>query len=68
MTKRVDDDLYWQDILVWSERQAELLRRVAGGERVNDVDWDHVIEEIEDVGSSELHSVQACSGMAWFTC
>ncbi len=58
VTKRVDD-LYWQDILVWSERQAELLRRVAGGERVNDVDWDHVIEEIEDVGSSELHSVQS---------
>ncbi|HSU05491.1 MAG TPA: DUF29 domain-containing protein [Acetobacteraceae bacterium] len=57
-----DDDVYSQDILVWSERQAELLRRVARGERVNGVDWDHVIEEIEDVGSSELHSVQSLLG------
>ena len=44
------DDLYERDILAWSERQAELLRRVANGERVNDVDWPHVVEEIADVG------------------
>ncbi len=52
-------DLYWRDVLLWSEQQAELLRRVARGERVNGLDWDHVIEEIEDVGASELHSVQS---------
>ncbi len=51
------DDLYWQDILAWSQRQAELLRRLARGERVDGVDWEHVIEEIEEVGSSELNSV-----------
>jgi hypothetical protein len=51
------DDLYDRDALAWSERQATLLRRVARGERVNDVDWDHVVEEIEDVGLSELHAV-----------
>jgi Domain of unknown function DUF29 len=53
------DDLYDRDALAWSERQAALLRRVARGERVNDVDWDHVVEEIEDVGISELHAVQS---------
>src|SRR6185437_6347611 len=53
------DDLYDRDALAWSEHQAALLRRVARGERVNEVDWDHVIEEIEDVGLSELHAVES---------
>jgi hypothetical protein len=53
------DDLYDRDILNWSQHQADLLRRVARGERVNGVDWAHVVEEIEDVGLSELHSVQS---------
>jgi hypothetical protein len=51
-------ELYDDDILWWSEQQAELLRRLAAGERVNDqVDWDNVIEEIEAVGRSDLHAV-----------
>ncbi len=53
------DDLYEQDVLRWSEHQAELLRRLARGERVNGVDWSHVVEEIEDVGLSELRSVES---------
>ena len=53
------DDLYDRDVLAWSERQADLLRRLARGERVNDLDWEHVVEEIEDVGLSELHTVQS---------
>jgi hypothetical protein len=53
------DDLHDRDILAWSERQAALLRRVARGERVNDVDWDHVVEEIEDVGRSQLNDVHS---------
>jgi hypothetical protein len=53
------DDLYDRDALAWSERQAELPRRVARGERVNDVDWDHVVEQIEEVGLSELHAVES---------
>ena len=53
------DDLYERDILAWSERQAELLRRAANGERVNDVDWPHIVEEIADVGGSELNSVRS---------
>lgn len=54
---RMPDDLYDRDALAWSEHQASLLRRVARGERVNEVDWEHVIEEIEDVGLSELNAV-----------
>ena len=54
------DDLYHRDILAWSQHQADLLRRVAQGERVNDVDWQHVVEEIEDVGVSQLNAVQSC--------
>jgi hypothetical protein len=53
------DDLYDRDVLEWSIRQAERLRRIARGERVNDVDWDHVIEEIEEVGRSELRAVRS---------
>jgi hypothetical protein len=53
------DDLY-EDALAWSEQQAGLLRRLARGERVNDdVDWANVIEEIQDVGLSELHAVRS---------
>jgi hypothetical protein len=52
------DDLYERDILTWSEHQADLLRRLARGERVNDVDWPHIVEEIEDVGLSELNAVK----------
>ena len=54
------DDLYWQDTYAWSQEQARLLRRVAAGERVNDLDWEHVIEEVEDVGKSEL---RACTSL-----
>jgi len=54
------DDLYERDILVWSEKQAALLRRLARGEGLNEaVDWDHVIEEVGDVGLSELHACES---------
>jgi hypothetical protein len=50
--------LYDADILLWSEQQADLLRRLARGERVNDaVDWENLIEEVGDVGRSEFNSV-----------
>ena len=50
---------YETDALAWSEHQAALLRRLAAGERVNDLDWPNIIEEIESVGLSELHSVES---------
>ena len=53
-------DLYEDDILLWSERQADLLRRRAAGDLVNDrdLDWPNIAEEIEDVGSNRLHAVE----------
>ena len=53
------DGLHDTDILIWSETQADLLRRLASGERVNDVDWKHVVEEIADVGISQLSAVHS---------
>jgi len=54
------NQLYDDDILLWSEQQAALLRRLASGERVNDqLDWENLIEEIETVGRSELHAVES---------
>lgn len=54
------DGLYESDALAWSDQQADLLRRLAAGERVNDaVDWPNVIEEVQDVGRSELRSCQS---------
>jgi Domain of unknown function DUF29 len=52
--------LYDEDILIWSEHQADLLRRMAGGERVSDrIDWENIIEEIESAGSEQLHAVES---------
>ena len=46
-----DSDLYGDDIRLWSERQGALLRRLSAGEAVSDqVDWQRVVGEIEDVG------------------
>jgi outer membrane murein-binding lipoprotein Lpp len=43
-----DNDLYGDDIRLWSEMQSDLLRRLSAGEAVADqVDWPHVIDEIE---------------------
>ncbi len=54
------DGLYERDALAWAERQAGLLRRLAAGELVNDaVDWAHVIEEVADVGLSELRACRS---------
>ena len=54
------DGLYERDVLVWAEQQAALLRRLAAGERLNAaVDWPNVIEEVQDVGLSELRACQS---------
>jgi hypothetical protein len=52
-------DLYDTDVVIWSERQAALLRRMAAGERVNDqVDWENVAEEIEALGISDRRELR----------
>jgi hypothetical protein len=48
-----DQSLYEADILLWSEQQAELLRRRAA----NQLDWENLAEEIETVGRNELRAV-----------
>ena len=54
------DGLYERDALAWAEQQADLLRRLAAGERLNaSVDWPNVIEEVRDVGLSELRACQS---------
>ena len=49
---------YDADILLWSKRQGELLRRHAAGELVNEaeVGWPNIAEEIESVGLEQLHA------------
>jgi hypothetical protein len=51
--------LYDADFVLWSEQQADLLRRLARGERVNDVDWPNLIEEVESLGRSEARAVRS---------
>jgi len=59
------DGLYETDSLNWAERQSTLLLRLSRGERVNDaIDWPHVIEEIHDVGLSELHACESLLAQA----
>ena len=51
-------DLYDADFRRWTERQSGLLRRMGAGDRVNDqVDWNHVAEEIESLGKSDRRQV-----------
>jgi hypothetical protein len=58
-------ETYETDIVIWSEEQASLLRRLAAGERVNDqIDWENVIEEIESVGNEQVHAVSSLLAQA----
>jgi hypothetical protein len=53
--------LYDDDILLWSEQQAEIIRRL-GRSRPNlpnEFDVENVAEEIESVGRSELAAVES---------
>jgi aminoglycoside 6'-N-acetyltransferase I len=53
-------DLHEEAVLAWSKRQADLLRLLAAGERVNDqIDWENVIEEVESVSRTELHRTES---------
>ena len=41
--------LYETDFYAWTQRQAGLIRE----EEFEQIDWDHLIEEIESLGSSQ---------------
>jgi hypothetical protein len=50
---------YGTDFVLWSREQAELLRRMGAGERVNDqVDWQNVAEEIDSLGRSDWRELR----------
>lgn len=53
--------LYDEDILLWSEQQAEIIRRLGQRSRdlPNELDIANIAEEIESVGRSELASVES---------
>jgi hypothetical protein len=52
-----DGSLYDEDFYLWTQLQAELLRR--GPAASNRLDYDRLAEEIEDLGKSELHACQS---------
>ncbi|MFL5280867.1 MAG: DUF29 domain-containing protein [Rhodopila sp.] len=53
-------DLYDNDFVLWSERQSELLRRLASGEPVNESpDWPNIVEEIESLGKGDKRAVRS---------
>ena len=53
--------LYDDDILLWSEQQAEAIRKLGTTRRdlPNELDIENVAEEIESVGRSELAAVES---------
>jgi hypothetical protein len=53
--------LYDDDIVLWSEQQAEIIRRLGRTRRdlPNELDLENVAEEIESVGRSEMASVES---------
>ena len=52
---------YDDDIYAWSQEQAAALRRLAETRRdlPNELDLEHVAEEIEDLGKTELRTVES---------
>ena len=53
--------LYEKDIYAWSQHQAAVLRRMAANPAAlpNDLDLEHVAEEIEEVGNEQRFGVES---------
>jgi Domain of unknown function DUF29 len=49
--------LYEEDFYAWTQQQAELLRRLPP--LGNELDLEHIAEEIEDLGRSDLRATQS---------
>ena len=47
--------LYEEDYLLWCDRTAEQLRN----RNINDLDWQNLTEEIEDLGRSQRNAVES---------
>jgi hypothetical protein len=50
-------ELYDEDFYAWTQQQAEALRTHFKGD--NRLDVEHLAEEVEDLGKSELHAVES---------
>lgn len=50
-------DLYDEDFYAWTQEQAKALRTHFRGD--NRLDVEHLAEEVEDLGKSELHAVES---------
>jgi hypothetical protein len=50
-------DLYDEDFYAWTQQQAQALRTHFKGD--NRIDVEHLAEEVEDLGKSELHAVES---------
>lgn len=53
------DTLYDTDFHTWTTRQAAALREAASRGSNLPIDWEHLAEEIEDVGSEILNKVES---------
>ena len=53
--KATASDLYERDYYAWVQDQVDALRQ----RRIEDVDWENVAEEIDDLGKSERYSVES---------
>jgi Domain of unknown function DUF29 len=58
MATRIDE-LYEQDFYVWTQRQAAALRRLAETRPNAELDFPHLIEEVEDLGRSQRDAVRS---------
>ena len=58
--------LYDEDIYAWSQHQAQVLRALARADArlPNDLDLEHVAEEIEDLGNEQRFQVESNLGQA----
>jgi Domain of unknown function DUF29 len=50
-------ELYDEDFYAWTQQQAQVLRTHFKGD--NRLDVEHLAEEVEDLGKSELHAVES---------
>jgi hypothetical protein len=60
----MDGDLYQRDFYTWTREQAAALRRLAAARPNLDaaLDLPHLIEEVEDLGSEQVHAVTSNLG------
>jgi hypothetical protein len=53
------EQLYEEDFYVWTQRQAQALRRLAETRPNLELDFPHLIEEVEDLGTSQRDGVRS---------